>query len=232
MARQAIDDRLPQYWQQSGDSSREPALSSYQTTAPPSGSERLLLNELVHRLTNELTAAVGLIDLASLGASTADTRHTLESVRDSLASFARVHQALEAPRLRTRMDARPYLRRLCDAIGSAKLQQRGIHLRYVDRTLLIDSEKCWKLGMIVFELITNSAKHAFREAGGAITVEVYCERHTVRCHVTDNGSSPSPSRAPGTGLSIVNALARELGGTFHQRIGSRGSVSTVTFPLS
>jgi two-component sensor histidine kinase len=208
-------------------------VSSYPITALPSGSsERLLLSEWVHRLTNELTAAVGLIDLASLRARTADTRQTLEAVRDSLASFARVHQVLEAPRVRTQMDARPYLRRLCDAIQSAKLQQRGIDLRYVDRTLLIDSEKCWKLGMIVFELVTNSSKHAFREAGGTITVDVYCVRHMVRCSVIDDGSSPSPSAEPGAGLSIVNALAGELGGTFHQRIDSTGSVSTVTFPLS
>jgi two-component sensor histidine kinase len=208
-------------------------LSSYPTTALPSGSsERLLLSELAHRLSNELTAAVGLIDLASLRAKTTDARQTLDAVRESLASFARVNQALQVPRLRTRMDARPYLRRLCDAIRDAKLQQCGIDLWYVDQTLLIDSEKCWKLGMIVFELVTNSAKHAFREAAGTIKVEVYCIGHTVRCRVEDNGSSPSPSLEPGTGLSIVNALARELGGTLHQRIDSAGSVSTVIFPLS
>jgi two-component sensor histidine kinase len=207
-------------------------VSSYPITALPSGgSERLLLSELIHRLTNELTAAVGLIDLATLRAGTADARQTLEAVRDSLASFARVHQALEAPRVRTRIDACPYLRRLCDAIRAAKLQQRGVSLRYVDRSLVLDSEQCWKLGMIVSELITNSAKHAFREAAGTITVEVVCARHTVRCRVTDDGSSRRPSAESGTGLSIVNALAHELGGTFSQRIGSSGSVSLVTFPL-
>jgi two-component sensor histidine kinase len=202
------------------------------TALPSGGSERLLLSELVHRLSNELTAAVGLIDLASLRARTTDARQTPEAVRESLASFARVHQALQAPRLRTRMDARPYLGRLCNAIQAAKLHQLGIELRYVDQALMIDSEKCWKLGMIVFELITNSAKHAFREAAGTIKVEVYCIGHTVRCRVEDDGSSRSPSAEPGTGLSIVTALARELGGTFHQRIDSRGSISTVTFPLS
>jgi two-component sensor histidine kinase len=207
-------------------------LSSYPTTSLSSGgSERLLLSELVHRLTNELTAAVGLIDLASLRAGTTDTRQTLEEVRESLASFARVHQALEAPRVLTRMDAGPHLRRLCDAMLAAKLQQRGIDLRYAGRSLLIDSERCWKLGMIVFELITNSAKHAFPDAAGTITVDVYCVRQIARCRVADDGSSGTPSARPSTGLSIVNALARELGGAFHQRIDSRGSVSTVTFPL-
>jgi two-component sensor histidine kinase len=208
-------------------------LSSQSITALPSGgSERLLLSELVHRLTNELTAAVGLIDLASLRARTTEARQTLDAVRESLASFARVHQALQAPTVRTRMDARPYLRRLCNAIQAAKLHQLGIEMEYVDRALMIDSEKCWKLGMILFELITNSAKHAFREAAGTIKVEVLCVAGTARCRVADDGSSPGPSAEPGAGLSIVKALAFELGGTFHQRIDSRGSVSTVTFPLS
>jgi two-component sensor histidine kinase len=206
-------------------------LNSYWTTALPSGgSERLLLSELVHRLTNELTAAVGLIDLASLRARTTDARQTLEAVRESLASFARVHQALQAPRSCARVDVRPYLRRLCDAIRAAKLQQRGIDLQYLDQTLVIDSEKCWKLGMIVFELITNSAKHAFQQTAGTIKVEVHRVGQTVRCRVEDNGSSPSPSAEPGAGLSIVNSLARELGGTFHQRFDSSGSISKVTFP--
>jgi two-component sensor histidine kinase len=202
------------------------------TNLPSGGSERLLLSELVHRLTNDLTAAVGLIDLASLRAGTTDSRRTLEAVSKSLASFARVHQALEAPRLRTQMDARPYLRRLCDSIRTAKLQQRGVKLRYVDQTLLIDSEKCWKLAMILFELITNSAKHAFPVAAGTIKVEVCRVGQAVRCRVQDDGSSLSRSVEPGTGLSIVNALARELGGTFQQRVGPRGSVSTVNFPFS
>jgi two-component sensor histidine kinase len=196
------------------------------------GSEVLLLEELAHRLINELTAAIGLIDLASLRARTTDARQTLEAVKESLASFARVHQALQAPRLRTRMDARAYLGRLCDSIHTAKLQQRGINLRYVGTRLPIDSEKCWKLGMIVFELITNSAKHAFRLAAGTIKVEIRCAGQTVQCRVEDDGSSPCRSGAAGTGLSIVNALVRELGGTFHQRIGSGGSISTLTFPLA
>jgi two-component sensor histidine kinase len=209
------------------------AQSSFPTTVRPSGgSERLLLRELAHRLTNELTAAVGLIDLASLRAGTTDARQTLEAVRESVASFARVHQALHAPRLHTQMDARLYLGRLCDSIRAAKLKQHGINLRYVDQSLLIDSEKCWKLGMIVFELITNSAKHAFSVAAGTIKVEVYCAGQIVRCRVEDDGASRGPAAEPGTGLSIVDALTRELGGTFHQRVGSRGSVSTVTFPLS
>jgi two-component sensor histidine kinase len=54
----------------------------------------------------------------------------------------------------------------------------------------------------------------------------------VRCHVEDDGSTRDLPVQPGTGLSIVNALARELAGTFDQRFHSSGSVSTLTFPLS
>ena len=85
--------------------------------------------------------------------------------------------------------------------------------------------------MIVVELITNSANHAFRQAPGTIKVEIRCVEGAVRCHVKDDGSSRGLPVQPGTGLSIVTALARELAGTFDQTLHSSGSVSTLTFPL-
>jgi two-component sensor histidine kinase len=194
------------------------------------GSERLLMREFAHRLTNELTTAVGLIDVASVRLRTKGAQQTLQAIRDSLTGFARVHQALQPPVIRHLMDARPYLRRLCDAIRAAKLQQRGIELRYADQPLRMDSEKCWKLGMIVFELITNSVKHAFGDGAGTIVVEVSCVEGIVRCRVADDGSSRDSLIEPGMGLSIADALARELTGYLDQRIDPRGSISTVTFP--
>jgi len=207
-------------------------LSSYPTAILQShGSERVLLDESTHRLINELTSAVGLIELASLRANATDARHTLEAVRNSLMSLADVHKALRAPQLRTRIDARIYCVYLCDAIREAKLQRGGIELQLVADTLPMDSEKCWRLGMIVVQLITNSANHPFRQTAGRIRVEIRRVGGTVRCQVEDDVSSRGLPDQPDTGLSIVNALARELAGTFVQRFHSSGSVSTLIFPL-
>ena len=207
-------------------------MSADSTAALPlEGSERLLLSELSHRLLNELTAAVVVIEMACTRVRNAHVRQTLEAVRESLMSFARVHQALHAPQPRSRINTQSYLRHLCEAIQQAKLRQNGIALQYTVQASTIDAEKCWKLGMIIFELVTNSAKHAFSGSPGTIRVELNCVRRTLQCRVTDNGSSHSSLAEPGTGLKIVNALVRELGGIFSQRVDVGGWVSTVTFPL-
>ena len=49
---------------------------------------------------------------------------------------------------------------------------QGIELELASRPLKLRSERCWKLGLIVSELITNSARHAFGDRGGTIQVEL------------------------------------------------------------
>ena len=83
-----------------------------------------------------------------------------------------MHHALQMPEHSSRIDAALYLRQLCRAICGSKLDAKGIKLLLVERPFQMDSERCWRLGLIVSELITNSTRHAFRDNGGLIRVEL------------------------------------------------------------
>jgi hypothetical protein len=83
--------------------------------------------------------------------------------------------------------------------------------------------------MIVHELISNAARHAFANRGGAIRVAVWQDGALVKCSVQDSGSVTT-SIQPGHGLKIVNSLSRALGGRFRQTFGVRGSKSLLVFP--
>jgi two-component sensor histidine kinase len=197
-----------------------------------SGSDRLLLRELGHPIDNELTIAIGIIALATARAGSPDAKETLESVQNSLLNFVRVHQALRIPTSRPRTDGYSYLRQLCEAIERSKLDPMGIELEFVSHSLSIDSEQCWRMGMIIFELVTNAANHAFRDIPGTIRVEVVNLGSTIRCCVRDDGIAASPQPLPGEGLRIIEALTQELRGRFDQLFGATGSVSTLTFPCA
>jgi two-component sensor histidine kinase len=82
--------------------------------------------------------------------------------------------------------------------------------------------------MIVYDLIINSARHAFLADEGEIRVELLRAGAFVKCSVSDNGSGVAT--APGRGLKIVEELTRSLGGRFQQRLGPRGSQSILAFP--
>jgi two-component sensor histidine kinase len=95
----------------------------------------------------------------------------------------------------------------------------------------MSSERCWRLGLILSELITNSARHAFRESGGMIRIELLPSRTFVECRITDNGVGKEDIRR-GRGLEIVEGLTRSLQGSIDQHFGLQGASSVLIIPLS
>jgi two-component sensor histidine kinase len=128
-----------------------------------------------------------------------------------------------------RIDAATYLRQLCRAISRSKLDGKGIELLVVERTFHMKSERCWRLGLIVSELITNAVRHAFRSHGGLIRVELLPSTSFVECRVTDSGTGEE-NIYPGDGLKIVEALAKSLGGAIDQHFGPQGATSVLIVP--
>ena len=198
-------------------------------TSGVSDEARLLLREFSHRINNEFASAIGVISIAAARSADDEAKVALAAVRDRLQNYALVHHALQMPEDVSCIDAAAYLRQLCWAISRSKLERNGIELRFVERTFRMNSERCWRLGLIVSELITNAERHAFRNGGGSIRVELLPSLSFVECRVTDNGTAEANAR-PGHGLKIVEALAKSLGGTIDQRFGPHGATAVLIFP--
>ena len=198
-------------------------------TSGVSDEARLLLREFSHRINNEFASAIGVISIAAARSADDEAKVALAAVRDRLQNYALVHHALQLPKDVSCIDAAAYLRQLCWAISRSKLERNSIELRFVERTFRMNSERCWRLGLIVSELITNAERHAFRNGGGSIRVELLPSLSFVECRVTDNGTGEA-NTVPGHGLKIVEALTKSLGGTIDQRFGPRGATAVLIFP--
>ena len=83
--------------------------------------------------------------------------------------------------------------------------------------------------MMVYELVTNAARHAFGNGKGEIRVELSRSGKLVECRVVDNGSASTSVRR-GRGLRIVDELVKGPDGRLDQRFGPRGSFSILTLP--
>jgi two-component sensor histidine kinase len=198
------------------------------TRSPPE--ERLLLREFAHRISNEFASAISVISIAAARSANDEVKIALAAAEDRLQNYARVHQALRVPEHGSLIDATSYLRQLCRAISRSRLDVKSVELVLVDRPLRMNSDRCWRLGMIVSELITNAARHAFRESGGVIRVELRSSQSFVECRVTDNGTAAANIR-PGHGLEIVEALAKGLDGKIDRQFGPQGATTAVIFPV-
>lgn len=197
----------------------------------PSANDYLLVRELAHRINNELAMIIGHTSLAAARSKNDEVKRALAAVMHLLHHSADVNKALEMPSHSTVVDASNYIRVLCQSIRRARLDHRGIELVLVSDPFRMRSERCWKLGIIVSELITNSVRHAFDGRGGKIQIELRSTGPYVQCSVSDNGSSQG-SGVPGQGLKIVEALAKELEGRIVHRFSAEGAVSILIFPLN
>jgi two-component sensor histidine kinase len=197
----------------------------------PASGEYLLLRELMHRMNNELAATIGFASLSAARSGNDDVKVALAGVIQQVTDSARVYRALQMPVDDGWVDAAVYLRELCQSISRAKLQHRGIELVFIECPLQLSASRCWRLGMIVSELIANASRHAFRDGGGRIQVELVNRETTVECIVMDDGSGSENIR-PGQGMKIIRSLVAELRGTINHRSGAMGTSAILTFPLS
>jgi len=130
-------------------------------TACPDGA--LLMRELSHRINNEFTSAIGVISLAAARSGSCEVKAALSDVSDRLHRYADVHRTLQMPEYQTYIDAALYLQQLCLSISRSRLEPNNIKLILAVRPLSIPSDRCWRLGMIVYEFITNSTVTLSRE---------------------------------------------------------------------
>jgi two-component sensor histidine kinase len=199
---------------------------TYQTTCPDGA---LLMRELLHRINNEFTSAIGVISLAAARSGSREVKAVLSDVSDRLHHYADVHRTLQMPEYHTYINAALFLQQLCLSNSRSRLEPNHIELILTVSPLSIPSDRSWRLGMIVYELITNSARHAFQGTEGKILVELHSAKNFVECRVADNGRSP-PQIQCGCGLSIIRELAEYLDGRLEQSFGIEGSSSILVFP--
>src|SRR6266446_6361493 len=175
----------------------------------PFDEELLLLDELNHRINNEFASAISMISRAATHFADDEVKDTFSGAAQLLHSYAQVHRALQPPHEDALINAEGYLSKLCQAINRARLDHMNIDLFLTAPPLLMSASQCWRLGMIVNELVTNATRHAFAGRRGEIRVVLSRSGGFVTCSVADNGSAPDFVK-PGRGLRIVEELSRSL----------------------
>jgi two-component sensor histidine kinase len=198
---------------------------------PPDLSERTLVRELTHRINNQLDSAIDVVSAAAVRADNPETKVALGDVVELLQEQANVHRVLTIPEGDALVDAAQYLRKLCLAITRSRLEPIGVHLSFQADTLPLEPERCWRLGMALHELMTNSAQHAcFDGRAGEIKIKLSLTHPVVNCIIADNGSLSTRLR-PARGLGLVRDLIKSLGGRLEYGFGPEYS-SLLVFVLT
>jgi two-component sensor histidine kinase len=192
----------------------------------------LLLRELNHRVKNELTSAICKVSAKAVLTDSVAVKAALLEVVDLLHECADVHRALRMPEQGRLTDAARYLQQLCVSVAKYRLDRSSIRVLVSLDVVRLEGERCWRLGMILSELLTNVSRHAkFDDRHPELQVRLLLEGNIVKCGVFDNGSMPGSVRR-GRGLRIVGELASSLGGRVQTSSNVKGHSFLLTFPLT
>jgi two-component sensor histidine kinase len=191
--------------------------------------ELFLVQELTHRFNNDLAALTSFVSLAAARSVDEEVKLAMAGVLQRIFDLASIQRALRMPRDRS-VDCAAYLAELCRSISAAKLQYRDIELEFLDSPLNLSSFECWRVGMIVAELINNAARHAFGDRGGKIQVAMTDRGRSMELTVADNGRGLD-NFSEGQGTKIVRHLAGVLKATVDYRSTPTGTIARLSVPL-
>ena len=192
----------------------------------------LYLDEITHRTLNDYTTMLAIVRRAASMSDDDVSGRALADVATRLRAAATTLRALRPPREGNVRDLEQELEAFCGAITSSILSAQAITLTLSAEPVIISAYRCWQLTLVISELITNAARHAFQGADqGSIAVNIRASDSTIDCTIADDGACPGGS-IPGRGTAIVDALIGELGGTINRRFSNAGSVVAFTIPFA
>ena|ERR1700722_19881184 len=192
----------------------------------------LYLEEITHRALNDYTAMLAIVRCAALTVGDKKSGQALADVTVRLRAAATTVQVLRPPRDGDIRSLDEELETLCAAITTSILSPRGITLTLSSEPVIVSAYRSWQISLVISELITNAARHAFRHASqGSIAVTVRVRGETIQCAIADDGACQG-NATPGRGTAIVNALIDDLGGIITRRFSAAGSAIAFTIPLA
>ncbi len=195
---------------------------------------RTLLQEMHHRIKNNLQTLADLLYLEGLKAG---SEEAARSLRDSLArvkSIATVHSLLSLDHIEA-----TDVRVLAEAIAATVCRDLGtpgkrIGVRVEGASVLLPSKQATSLALVLGELLTNAIEHGFpARSDGHVLVALGERGGEVVVTVRDNGvglpPGLDPQRVDSLGLSIVRTLvSRDLRGSLRMWVDG-GTVAEVVF---
>jgi len=193
----------------------------------------LLLQELAHRVRNDLNMLGTLLQLQLRLTTEPGARDALAAAVDRVLVMGRVHERLDRRGGEAMVDMRDYLTDLCNDLQGSVAGLRPITLDVAVESHALPLERAAPVGLIVNELLTNALKHAFPDdRPGTVTVRFVRDGKDFRLSVADDGVGAPAAPQDGTGLGqrLVRSLAQQLGGSFEMAARETGTVCSVRFP--
>src|SRR5580658_1329168 len=197
--------------------------------------QQFLVKEMNHRVKNSLALVVGMLRLQARGNDPEFTQQ-LEDATLRVGAIARVHEQLYQSADVERFDVGRYIEAICKDL-SASFAQCEIHVQ-AQAGIIISTDRAISSALIVNELVSNAAKHAYQGHGaGNVWVNVAATGvDSFFIAIRDEGGGLPDGfqfgKGKGLGARMVRALTEQLNASLEVVAQHPGVEFVVTAPLA
>lgn len=189
-----------------------------------------LMREVNHRVQNSLQLVSSFLRLQSRRLGEAEAAAALAEAERRVAAVGLVHRQLYAGEQVEVVDLSRYLIDLTGEVTSALGQEWQAHTRLDVAPVLIAADRAVRLGLILTELVLNTAKYAYGGAPGPLSVVLEQHHERFRLIVADRGAGKVAERQ-GFGTIMIKAMVQGLDGTLADEENAPGLRTIVTAPV-
>lgn len=180
--------------------------------------KELLLQEVHHRVKNNLQIITGLLTLQINRARSEEVIEQLMEIRSRILSISLIHEELYQSETLSRVDVSKYCIRLCNNLAPVYSNGKtDVSFDFdIEPGILWSIDKATPLGLIINEVICNSYKHAFNnQENGIIHVSLKSTDANYTMEIKDNGKNPATAEAVMSskktlGNKLINGLIMQL----------------------
>lgn len=194
-----------------------------------------LLQEIHHRVKNNLAVISGLLELQQMNITDEETIHALKDSQLRIQSMAMIHEKLYQSESLHNIGFDAYLKELISSINSTYTSTyKKVSTEFNLTQVTLDLEQAIPCSLIVNEVIVNCYKHAFdKNAEGKINISLEYKDSEVTLEITDNGKGlPADfdiSEQQSLGTTLIYALSQQIRGEMILR--NREQVNGTKFKL-
>ena len=178
--------------------------------------QKLLVMEASHRVKNSLAVLSSLLTMKARFSKSTTEAEALGDASDRVIAVARTHDRLWREAGEDKINLGALVSDVCETLGQ-QLGQLDIQCSCED--IEVEPDHAVSFALLLTELITNAAKHAYDGKGGIVRVQLRGEADHRVLIVSDEGVGLAPgfdldaNSEESLGLSLIRALTQQLNGT-------------------
>lgn len=191
----------------------------------------ILLQEIHHRVKNNLQIVMSLLRMQASKIESEEAKEHFADAINRVLTMSLIHQRLYESENLSAIDLSEYLESLSTDILRSNHQPKHIKKELSIEIRDIDLKSIIPLALIITELISNSAKHAFEDTDHPeikLCINYLSDSDLIEMKYSDNGTWKD-SNQDSFGTQLIEALTEQLEGSVDLTIGSDGSHYTFHF---